>query len=97
MYNEGISTAGDILDLGVDQEIITKRGSFFTYGELRLGQGRENAKGFLDSNPELMATLDAAIRGNFGLPVNFTPKAGIGLPEVELPELSLFETVEQAA
>jgi recombination protein RecA len=102
MYNEGISTAGDILDLGVDLEIITKRGSFFTYEELRLGQGRENAKGFLDSNPELMAKLDAAIRSNFGLPVNFVPKASIALPEialpeVEQPELSLFETVEEAA
>jgi len=95
MYNEGISTAGDILDLGVDQEIITKRGSFFTYGELRLGQGRENAKGFLDSNPELMAKIDAGIRSNFGLPVNFTPKVGITLPEVQLPELGLFETIEE--
>src|SRR4029079_2363284 len=48
MYNEGISTVGDLLDLGVDQEIISKRGSFFAYGEIRLGQGRENAKAFLD-------------------------------------------------
>jgi len=103
MYNEGISTAGDILDLGVDQEIVTKRGSFFTYGELRLGQGRENAKNFLDSNPELMAKIDAAIRSNFGLSVNFVPKAGVALPdvtalpEVELPDLGLFETMEEAA
>ncbi len=95
MYNEGISTAGDILDLGVDQEIITKRGSFFTYGELRLGQGRENAKSFLDSNPELMAKIDAGIRSNFGLPVNFTPKGELTLPAVQMPELGLFETVEE--
>ena len=44
MYNEGISKAGDIIDLGTQLEIITKRGAFFSYGETRLGQGRENAK-----------------------------------------------------
>src|SRR5687768_10827754 len=73
MYNEGISTVGDLIDLGVDQEIISKRGSFFAYGDIRLGQGRENAKAFLDSNPELAAKIDAAIRNNFGLPVNLAP------------------------
>ncbi len=74
MYNEGISTAGDILDLAVDQEIVAKRGSFYSYGETRLGQGRENAKGYLDQNPELMNELDTAIRNQFGLSVNFAPK-----------------------
>lgn len=62
MYNEGISTAGDILDLGTQLEIITKRGAFYSYGDIRLGQGRENAKEFLRQNPDLLDELDAAIR-----------------------------------
>jgi recombination protein RecA len=47
MYNEGISKGGGILDLGVELELISKRGSYYTYGEERLGQGRENAKAYL--------------------------------------------------
>ena len=73
MYNEGISTTGDIIDLGVDQEIIDKRGSFYNYGDLRLGQGRENAKKFLMDDPALTSELDGLIREKFGLPANLTP------------------------
>ncbi|RME07824.1 MAG: recombinase RecA [Anaerolineae bacterium] len=62
MYNEGISKVGDILDLGTEMEIITKRGSFYSYGDLRLAQGRENAKEFLRQNPDLMAEIEAQIR-----------------------------------
>lgn len=62
MYNEGISTAGDILDLGTQLEIITKRGAFYSYGDIRLGQGRENAKEFLRQNQDLMDEIDSAIR-----------------------------------
>ncbi|MGA9192484.1 MAG: recombinase RecA, partial [Anaerolineales bacterium] len=52
MYNEGISKAGDLLDIGVETELIEKRGSYYSYGETRLGQGRENAKQYLRENPE---------------------------------------------
>ncbi len=62
MYNEGISTAGDILDLGTQLEIVTKRGAFYSYGDIRLGQGRENAKEFLRQNPDLMDEIDGAVR-----------------------------------
>ncbi len=62
MYNEGISTAGDILDLGTQLEIITKRGAFYSYGDIRLGQGRENAKEFLRQNQDLMDEIDNAVR-----------------------------------
>ncbi|MDX9848909.1 MAG: recombinase RecA [Anaerolineaceae bacterium] len=62
MYNEGISTAGDILDLGTQLEIITKRGAFYSYGDIRLGQGRENAKEFLRQNQDLMDEIDSAVR-----------------------------------
>ncbi|HQU37314.1 MAG TPA: recombinase RecA [Anaerolineales bacterium] len=62
MFNEGISRAGDILDLATKFEIVQKRGAFFSYGDQRLGQGRENAKDFLRSNPALMAEIDGVIR-----------------------------------
>jgi len=62
MYNEGISKAGDIIDLGTQLEIITKRGAFFSYGETRLGQGRENAKEFLRANEGLALEIETAVR-----------------------------------
>lgn len=62
MYNEGISRAGDLLDLAAEMEIVSKRGSFYNYGDLRLGQGRENAKDFLRSNPDLAEEIEIAVR-----------------------------------
>ncbi len=62
MYNEGISKVGDLLDIGVELEIITKRGSYYSYGDLRLGQGRENSKEFLRSNPDLSDEVEGIIR-----------------------------------
>jgi len=67
MYNEGISKTGDILDLGVQLELIEKRGSFYNYGETRLGQGRENAKQFLRENPGMAVEIEMAIRHDSGL------------------------------
>jgi len=67
MYNEGISKVGDIVDLGVQLEIITKRGAFFSYADHRLGQGRENAKVYLKEHPELAAAIEAAIRQQAGV------------------------------
>jgi recombination protein RecA len=64
MFNEGISKSGDILDIGTNMDIITKRGAFFAYGDVKLGQGRENAKDFLKANPEIANEIEAAIRGN---------------------------------
>jgi len=62
MYNEGISKSGDILDLATELSLIDKRGSFYSFGDIRLGQGRENAKSFLRENPDMMAEIDLAIR-----------------------------------
>lgn len=62
MYNEGISKVGDIIDLGTNLEIITKRGAFYSYNDMRLGQGRENAKEFLRANPEMTAEIETEIR-----------------------------------
>ncbi|MFZ9692562.1 MAG: recombinase RecA [Phycisphaerales bacterium] len=57
MFDEGISSVGDLLDLAVADDIVTKAGSWFSYGETRVGQGRESAKGFLRENPELCKEL----------------------------------------
>jgi recombination protein RecA len=62
MYNEGISKVGDILDLGSDLDIIEKRGSWYSYEDNRLGQGRENAKEYLQQNEEMAAEIEKAVR-----------------------------------
>lgn len=62
MYNEGISKVGDIIDLATQLEIVAKRGAFFSYGDIRLGQGRENAKEFLGQNQELANEIELAVR-----------------------------------
>ncbi len=68
LYDEGISKEGDILDLGVAYGIIEKRGTFYSYKDTNLGQGRENARQFLKENPDLRDTLEALIREAAGLP-----------------------------
>ena len=60
-YGQGISTEGCIIDLGIEHDIVTKSGSFFSYGEERLGQGRNNAKAYLREKPELLAEIEAKI------------------------------------
>lgn len=62
MYNEGISKEGGLLDLGVELSIVRKSGAFFSFGETRLGQGRENAKDFLRKNTELRDEIEGLIR-----------------------------------
>jgi recombination protein RecA len=77
MYNEGISKTGDLVDLGVQLEIITKRGAFFSYHEQRIGQGRENAKAFLKEHPDTAAEIEAAIRQQAGVgKTPISPQAG---------------------
>jgi recombination protein RecA len=75
MYNEGISKEGDVLDLSTQLEIVQKRGAFFSYGDIRLGQGRENSKEFLRQNPEVAFEIETIIRqkslgGELVLPVD---------------------------
>lgn len=75
MYNEGISKEGDVLDLSTQLEIVQKRGAFFSYGDIRLGQGRENSKEFLRQNPEVALEIETIIRqkalgGELLLPVD---------------------------
>jgi recombination protein RecA len=61
-YGHGISKMGSILDVALDQNIVGKSGSWYTYGEQRIGQGRENAKAFLEEHVELAAEIEAKIR-----------------------------------
>jgi len=64
MYGDGISREGGLLDVGVAMDVVTKTGAWFTFGETRLGQGREAAKGFLRDNPAVGADIDARIRAS---------------------------------
>ncbi|MCZ7651128.1 MAG: recombinase RecA [Thermoanaerobaculia bacterium] len=67
-YGEGISRTGEILDLGIDHKLVSKSGAWFNCGDIRLGQGRENAKQFLRDNPELADELEGKLRKALGLP-----------------------------
>ena len=62
MYGEGISKNGEIIDIGVDYEIIKKSGSWFSYQDTKLGQGRDAVKSLLNDNPELMEELEEKIK-----------------------------------
>ena len=64
MFNQGISKMGDILEIGVTRGIIKKSGAFYSYGDTRLGQGRENSKDFLKQHPEIAASVENRIRAN---------------------------------
>ncbi len=68
MYNEGISWVGDVLDLATEMDLVEKKGSYYSYGETRLGQGRENAKEFLRDNLELTLEIENKVRETAGLP-----------------------------
>ncbi len=68
MYNEGVSTEGDLLDLGVEHDIIEKRGAFYRFSDDLIGQGREAAKKHLSENPETASQIDNIIRERTGLP-----------------------------
>ena len=67
MFGRGISTSGDILDLAVEQNIINKSGAWFAYGAEKIGQGRDNAKQYLEDHPDIMAEIDEKVRGAYGL------------------------------
>jgi recombination protein RecA len=62
MYNRGISKEGDLLDLGSTMGVVEKRGAFYSFDNMRLGQGRENAKEFLEKSPEIAQQIEAAVR-----------------------------------
>jgi recombination protein RecA len=67
VYGEGISKAGDVLDLAVELDIVEKSGAWYSYNGERVGQGRENAKAFLQDHPDMMAEIDHKVRLGYGL------------------------------
>jgi recombination protein RecA len=83
MYNQGISKSGDVLDNAVEDSIVDKRGAFYSYGDQRLAQGRENAKTFLEANPDLMFTIESKVRESKGLPILTPPAFAEAMEEAE--------------
>ena len=79
MYGEGISKEGDLLDLAVSADLVRRSGSWFNYGEERIGQGRENVKHYLKENPEVAGKLEVKVRDALGLP-------SVAAEEVEVKE-----------
>lgn len=76
MFGKGIAKDSDILDLAVDVNIVQKSGSWFSYGELRLGQGREKSNQYLLENPELFAEIEQAVRSHYGFGDKLTTLGG---------------------
>jgi recombination protein RecA len=68
MFKQGISKEGNLIDLGVAMGLVKKAGAFFTYGDVKLGQGRENAKEYLRQHPDLAAELEKKIRASGVIP-----------------------------
>jgi recombination protein RecA len=101
MFNEGISKVGDVLDIGVNMDIITKRGAFFTYGDVKLGQGRENGKDFLKANPEIASEIEAVIRNNVEKAAELAKASLHAAPNEDESEpeevLAITESVAEAA
>ncbi len=102
MYGTGISKVGEILDLAVRLEIISRSGTWFNYGDVRLGQGRDNAKTFLSDNPEIAAEVEAKVRENADQLIKSAKtaggkkpvKVGSALPEAAEPAPSVNIDVE---
>ncbi|GMU67425.1 MAG: protein RecA [Acidobacteriota bacterium] len=72
-YGEGISRTGELIDLGVEHKMVIKSGAWFAYGDVRLGQGRENSKQFLRDNPDVADEIEGRLRQTLGLPAAVAP------------------------
>ncbi len=84
LYGRGISFEGDLLDLGVEHGIVAQKGTWFSYGDLQLGQGRERARSFLEENPEVRQRLERDVREALGVPA---PGERGGRAEASEPEV----------
>jgi recombination protein RecA len=76
LYNEGISREGELLDVGVDKEMVQKLGTWLSFGDERLGQGRENARLYLKEHADTRAKLEAKVRESLGIPASAPAVAG---------------------
>jgi len=84
MFNEGISKLGEVIDIGVEKNIIEKSGAWFSYGGTRIGQGRENVKQYFHEHPEMAAEIEAKVRESYGL--KSPEAAAAAAPEKETKE-----------
>ncbi|HUF16948.1 MAG TPA: recombinase RecA [Thermoanaerobaculia bacterium] len=66
-YGEGVSKEGELIDIGIEHKIIEKSGSWFSYGDMRLGQGRDNSRNFIKENPDLSAEIEGKVRRALGI------------------------------
>ena len=99
-YGQGISSEGCVLDLGIEHNVVQKSGSFFSYGDERLGQGRNNVKGYLREHPEVAAEIERKIYDALGIEPAAAPLAAVPpaeAPEDEAPAPPETEPKEQAA
>ena len=97
MFNQGISKMGDMLELGVASGVVKKSGAFYSYGDTRLGQGRENAKDFLSQHPEIADSIESRVRGqspSLGEDEQQAQNEKLTLPEV--PINSVLETEDES-
>jgi recombination protein RecA len=82
-YGEGISRGGELIDMGIEAKIVEKSGAWLSYGDLRIGQGRENAKQFLKDNPELANEIERKLRQSLGLtPIEAAPAGAVAAAAV---------------
>ncbi|PPU69791.1 MULTISPECIES: recombinase RecA [Xanthomonas] len=75
LYGEGISREGELIDMGVEAKLVDKAGAWYSYGDERIGQGKDNARGYLRDNPQVAAKLEAELREKFQ-PAEAPPEAG---------------------
>src|SRR5437868_3827340 len=96
-FGKGISSSGCILDLGLEHNVVTKSGSFFSYGDERIGQGRANAKAYLEEHPEVAREIEAKVYEALGLDRDAAAPTGAEAPPVALAEAGAEEPEEKAA
>lgn len=89
MYGKGISLTGEILDLAADVDIVKKAGSWYSYGDIRLGQGRENAKEYLDQNPEMLEEIFRKVRIHYNIATEADLQANQDAQNVGTSQLEL--------
>ncbi len=101
MFNEGVSKIGEIIDMGVEKNIVEKSGAWFSYGGTRIGQGRENVKQFLHEHPDMASEIEVKVRQAAGLPTNgngavAAPAAEDSVPAKEKETVSPGERTSKA-
>ncbi|HEX7280145.1 MAG TPA: DNA recombination/repair protein RecA, partial [Solirubrobacterales bacterium] len=82
-YGTGISHEGELIDFGIEHDLVRKSGAFFSYGEIRLGQGRNNAKQFLAENKDIASEIEAKVRDAMGIGAEGGPAPVVEAPEAE--------------